>query len=50
MAAIRILILIAKILGLIATGLNAIEATRQVSAASGVSFDTLWEHVPSRVK
>lgn len=46
----EILTLLAKITGIIAGGVTAIEAVMKVSRESGVDFSTLWNKLPSKWK
>lgn len=46
----EILALIARIILIIAGGMNAIEATMKVSKGAGIDSDTLWDFLPSKWK
>lgn len=46
----EILILIAKIIIIIAEGLNATSATEKIARESGINFDTLWNFLPNKWK
>lgn len=46
----EILVLIARIILIIALGMNAIEATMKVSEEARIDFDTLWDFLPSKWK
>lgn len=46
----EILVLIARIILIIAGGMNAIEATMKVAKESGIGLDTLWNFLPNKWK
>lgn len=46
----EILVLIARIILIIAGGMNAIDATMKVAKESGMEFDTLWRFLPNKWK
>ncbi len=46
----EILALIARIILIIAGGMNAIEATMKVAKESGIEFGTLWSFLPNKWK
>ena len=47
---IEIIILIARIVLLIAGGLDAIDATSKVAGEGGMGFATLWANLPKKWK
>ncbi|NMM65123.1 hypothetical protein HBE96_21295 [Clostridium sp. P21] len=46
----EILMLIARIILIIAGGMNAIDATIKVANASDIDFETLWNSLPNKWK
>jgi hypothetical protein len=46
----EILALIARIILIIAGGMNAIDATMKVAKGAGTDFNTLWNFLPNRWK
>ena len=46
----EILVLIARIILIIAGGMNAIDATMKVARDGKIDFDTLWDFLPNKWK
>lgn len=46
----EILVLIARIILIIAGGVNAFDAVARISSESGVDFSILWDNLPSEWK